>query len=95
MCVEAPQCVCVDDAHINQPPREGGPVLHALPLHSIVLPELINCIHMTLVNIVVQRHLGLRGGRGVVGTTVLLDCDHVIDLMMCAEHQHGLLVTPH
>ena len=44
--IPTPQRVCVDDAYIDEPPCEGRPVLHALPLHSIVLPELINCVHI-------------------------------------------------
>jgi hypothetical protein len=93
--VQTPECVGVDDAHIDQPPGEGRPVLHALPLYSIVLPELIYSIHMTLVIIVVEYYLRLGDGRGMVGTTVLRDGGHGIDPMMCAKHQHRLLVQPH
>jgi hypothetical protein len=92
--IPTPQRVCVDDAYIDEPPCEGRPVLHALPLHSIVLPELINCVHMALVKVVVNGDLGLSDSGGKVGATVLLEGDHMIDSMMSAEEEDGLLVIP-
>jgi len=90
LCVQAPECVGVNDAHIHQPPGEGRPVLHTPPLHSIVLPELINCIHMTLANIVVEAHLWLGdSSRMIRTTTILSDRCHVVDSMMCAEHPYN------
>jgi hypothetical protein len=92
--VQTPQRVCIDDAHVEQPPCEGMPVLIGLSLHSIVLPELICCVHMALVKVVVNGDLGLSDSGGKVGATVLLEGDHMIDSMMSAEEEDGLLVIP-
>ena len=71
------------------------PVLHALSLHSIVLPELINCVHMALMNIVVKDYLRLGDGGRLIGAALLLDGGHGIDSAVCAEHEHSrLVVTP-
>ena len=57
----------------------GRPVLHALSLHSVVLTELINCVHMALMNIVVKDYLRLGDGGRLVGAALLLDGGHDID----------------
>ena len=92
--VQTPQCVGVDDAHIEQPPGEGRPVLTTSPMHRIILTKLINCVHMALAFIVVQHHLRLSHLRRKVWASVLFEGDHVIDPMMGAEHQYWPLVTP-
>ena len=93
--VQAPEGVGVDDTHIDEPPCERRPVLHRLPLHSIGLPELIDCVNTALANIVVEDHLRLGDDRRLRGSTVGLHGGHDVDLLMCAEHLYGLLVTPH
>ena len=91
--IQTPQRVGIDDGHIDQPPGKGRPVLPALSLHSIVLPELINCVHIALMNIVVKDYLRLGNSGRLIGAALLLDGGHNIDPAVCAEHEHGRLVV--
>ena len=87
--IQTPQRVGIDDAHVDEPPGKGRPVLYALSLHSIVLTELINCIHMALMNIVVKDYLRLGDGGRLIGAALLLDGGHGVDPAVCAEYEHG------
>ena len=50
---------------------------------------------MTLAYIVVEHHLRLGDGDGILWTSLLLEGCHVVDLMMGAEYQYRTFVTPH
>lgn len=59
---------------ISHHAREGQ--FLQLFLHSVVLPQLIDCVHTTLANIIVEDDLRLQYDMRLVGSTIVLHRDH-------------------
>ena len=77
--------VGVDDAHVDEPSRQGGPILHALPPRSVVAAQLIDCVHLTSVQVVVMDHLGLDDRDLNTVAARLVERDGGVDVSMVTE----------
>jgi hypothetical protein len=77
--------VGIDDAHVDQPPCQGGPILHALPPQSVVAAQLIDCVHLTSVQVVVMDHLGLSDRDLSTVAARLVEGDDGVDVSMVTE----------
>ena len=86
--IDGRQYVCVDQTHINEPPRRAWPLAVCSSFQTVILPHLVDGIHMALV---AQYHLRFVHWRSAI---VVRDCDEVVDPMVCAEYEDGSGTEP-